>query len=372
MVKSRLISVVGMGLFLGGCKISVEIPNGGGTVTSNTSINCPIACSENLQRNSTITLQATPQQGYFFGRWEGCDISQSDVCTIQTSDKLAARLVKAHFIEDKSLASVDIYPGLKKRCVFSNSNWGTQVPEDTLISDIEFLQCRGNERWFEDVDVNIRITRYDTEYDPRTGEKNRLCTVEIQNPKTGKSVSVATSFQSISDAFGDDEERRLCNWHLNDEIATPNNQYELMFSEAGIPLDIGDVNPFPFTFNEYPLLGELDSCDDCTQWASRRLRITSYQIKLDGLDKLANLKAIVMAHGDLSDPSPFLAFPHLSVISLYQQALTRVDMLIGLPSTIVELGLEENFQISCQDVKTLRNNFGTNKVFASQCPLVVD
>lgn len=137
-------------------------------------------------------------------------------------------------------------------------------------------------------------------------------------------------------------------------------------------MDIGEYNPFYSSFNSYPLIANLDGCGECNKWSSATLRTTSEKIALEGLDQLANLETIVMERGDIKDPSPFLLFQNLTILSLYQQKLERVDALLGLPDGMTEIGLQENDLIQCADVDKLRKKYGVNIVFSSQCPISIE
>jgi hypothetical protein len=57
--------------------------NGSGTVTSNPAgINCNSSCSANFTGGDTVTLTASPVNGYNFGSWSNCDSSLGNTCTV--------------------------------------------------------------------------------------------------------------------------------------------------------------------------------------------------------------------------------------------------------------------------------------------------
>ncbi len=63
-------------------QLTVEI-TGKGTVTSTPKgIRCGTTCSAPFPVDSTVTLNATPEKGWAFSRWVGCDISQENQCSI--------------------------------------------------------------------------------------------------------------------------------------------------------------------------------------------------------------------------------------------------------------------------------------------------
>ena len=70
--------------------------NGNGTVISSPAgINCGTDCSEPYPSGTTVTLTATPDPGWQFDSWQGCDSVNSDQCTL-TID--AAKNVTANFV----------------------------------------------------------------------------------------------------------------------------------------------------------------------------------------------------------------------------------------------------------------------------------
>ncbi|MBI2476037.1 MAG: hypothetical protein HYV67_02235 [Candidatus Taylorbacteria bacterium] len=82
---------------------------GSGTVVSPSNpgtINCPGACQANFASGSTVTLSASPTNGYVFNNgWSGCDNVSGSTCTI--SSLSAARSVTATFTKlDAACAKV--------------------------------------------------------------------------------------------------------------------------------------------------------------------------------------------------------------------------------------------------------------------------
>lgn len=352
---------------LAGCKLTIDLPNGGGDVVSDTSINCPSAsCSESISKNTLVTLTAKPREGFFFGRWEGCSTVENGLCFVSTEQSTTSRVVKAYFFENVEIVDAEFGPGMKQRCVLSTDEHFNPAANSTLISEIKNIRCDGLERWIDDVDVDVRVSAFDLTTD-ENGEKIRNCKLDVRNPKNGKIVSITASFQSVSEYFGEQEEYRMCNWHVNDVLAQPGNSFERDLVEAGIPVEVNSSSIFYGELGEYPLSAKLDTCGNCEQWSEATLRTTSEKIYLNNIESMANLETILMYRGDISDLEQFLKFPNLNVVSLYNQALERVDSLLGLPSGMTEIGLQENPNINCGDVELLREKYGINKVFASQC-----
>jgi hypothetical protein len=62
---------------------------GSGTVTSSPAgIDCGLDCSEPYTNGTVVTLTATPDAGYYFGGWTGCDSPSENICTMtMDSDK---------------------------------------------------------------------------------------------------------------------------------------------------------------------------------------------------------------------------------------------------------------------------------------------
>ena len=57
--------------------------NGTGTITSNPAgISCGSDCSETYASGTTVTLTATPNEGYSFSSWYGCDTVNGNTCTV--------------------------------------------------------------------------------------------------------------------------------------------------------------------------------------------------------------------------------------------------------------------------------------------------
>ncbi len=80
---------LGLGLPLSVTKV------GNGTVTSGDGyINCGSTCSHTYLSGTVVTLTATPDQGWAFTNWSGCDQSNSNVCTVTMN---SARNVTATF-----------------------------------------------------------------------------------------------------------------------------------------------------------------------------------------------------------------------------------------------------------------------------------
>jgi hypothetical protein len=74
--------------------VNVSInPANGGTVTG-TGINCPGDCSETYPSVSTLTLTASPAQGFTFKSWTGCPAVNGNQCTVTTD---VSRTVTAEF-----------------------------------------------------------------------------------------------------------------------------------------------------------------------------------------------------------------------------------------------------------------------------------
>ena len=73
---------------------------GTGTVTSNPpGINCGLACQFSIQRGTTVTLTATPDEGSSFNDWHGgpCNNSSSVTCQLVMDTD---QTVSAHFDDD--------------------------------------------------------------------------------------------------------------------------------------------------------------------------------------------------------------------------------------------------------------------------------
>ncbi|TQV87083.1 InlB B-repeat-containing protein [Aliikangiella coralliicola] len=87
--------------------------NTGGTVTSQPNgVDCGSDCSENYQENTSVTLTATPAQGYEFNGWTGDGCSGKDPCALtMNSDKMVTATFSASSgalsIADMGLHEVD-------------------------------------------------------------------------------------------------------------------------------------------------------------------------------------------------------------------------------------------------------------------------
>ncbi|MBF0517899.1 MAG: hypothetical protein HQK97_12470, partial [Nitrospirae bacterium] len=71
--------------------------SGNGTITSSPSgISCGSACSTPYAAGASVTLTATPNTGYTFSSWSGCDSTSGSECTIaMSSDKSVSAVFKS-------------------------------------------------------------------------------------------------------------------------------------------------------------------------------------------------------------------------------------------------------------------------------------
>jgi len=69
---------------------------GGGTVASNPAgIDCGSTCSADFAKDAAVTLTASPEAGYAFSGWSGCDSSVGDTCQVTMNQ---AKAVTASFV----------------------------------------------------------------------------------------------------------------------------------------------------------------------------------------------------------------------------------------------------------------------------------
>jgi len=74
--------------------LNVDItPSNGGTVTGN-GINCPGDCSQTYDKGTPGILTATPNSGFVFDHWSGCDSSSGNQCTVAMN---AGKSITAYF-----------------------------------------------------------------------------------------------------------------------------------------------------------------------------------------------------------------------------------------------------------------------------------
>ena len=95
-----------LALLLTGCNLTV-VNEGGGTVTSNDNlINCGEVCKAEYNQATQVTLTATPEPGYRFLFWKGCEPATERSCSLTAGS--SNKTVKANFGPILTYSFVDL------------------------------------------------------------------------------------------------------------------------------------------------------------------------------------------------------------------------------------------------------------------------
>jgi hypothetical protein len=107
-------------------------PAGGSVRSGDGEIDCPTACSSTPATGSTITLTASPNDGYALERWEGCDSESESMCEVTLDEP---RTVTAVFAAVPSTVTLTV--GVVARGAEGATVGGTVTSDDGTID------CRG-------------------------------------------------------------------------------------------------------------------------------------------------------------------------------------------------------------------------------------